>query len=246
MKLVRNLVALGVAVAVAAPAYATITFANFSPRGTTRNVVFVEGVGGAPSQFFTGAPGATTPTAVRVNFNILVGDLDPFQGIDSDFLLDASAPASSFSSVTDLVLSNLSGSFSFTARSPITYGGITGTNLLSGTFTGGNIAIPDGSSSGGANLCSDCVGGIIFTSDFLNFQNVDVTAFAWSLTSINPVAGVSGDGSLRSFNATMSGDFASDPLPGVVPEPESWAMLVIGFGFVGATIRRRRRTAVVA
>jgi hypothetical protein len=28
-----------------------------------------------------------------------------------------------------------------------------------------------------------------------------------------------------------------------VPEPSSWAMLIIGFGLVGATLRRRRGMA---
>jgi hypothetical protein len=32
----------------------------------------------------------------------------------------------------------------------------------------------------------------------------------------------------------------------VVPEPASWAMMLIGFGAVGAAVRRRQRTAVLA
>jgi len=31
-----------------------------------------------------------------------------------------------------------------------------------------------------------------------------------------------------------------------VPEPKSWAMLIAGFGLVGASMRRRRSPAVVA
>ncbi len=33
---------------------------------------------------------------------------------------------------------------------------------------------------------------------------------------------------------------------GAVPEPTSWAMLIVGFGIVGAQVRRQRRTAVAA
>jgi hypothetical protein len=33
---------------------------------------------------------------------------------------------------------------------------------------------------------------------------------------------------------------------GAVPEPASWAMLIAGFGLVGAVMRRQARTAVVA
>ncbi|MBC7637293.1 MAG: PEPxxWA-CTERM sorting domain-containing protein [Acetobacteraceae bacterium] len=31
-----------------------------------------------------------------------------------------------------------------------------------------------------------------------------------------------------------------------VPEPESWMMLIAGFGFTGATLRRRQRNFVLA
>lgn len=33
-----------------------------------------------------------------------------------------------------------------------------------------------------------------------------------------------------------------DGIPGVVPEPSTWAMLILGFGAVGASLRRRQRT----
>ncbi|MFQ3596008.1 MAG: PEPxxWA-CTERM sorting domain-containing protein, partial [Sphingomonadaceae bacterium] len=33
---------------------------------------------------------------------------------------------------------------------------------------------------------------------------------------------------------------------GVIPEPGTWAMLIAGFGFVGAAARRRRKEAVAA
>ncbi len=34
--------------------------------------------------------------------------------------------------------------------------------------------------------------------------------------------------------------------PGAVPEPATWAMMLAGFGFVGASVRRRRSTLVAA
>lgn len=44
---------------------------------------------------------------------------------------------------------------------------------------------------------------------------------------------------------SASGGFLSDPyltgLPGAVPEASTWAMMIIGFGFVGGQVRSRRR-----
>jgi hypothetical protein len=46
-------------------------------------------------------------------------------------------------------------------------------------------------------------------------------------------------GSFTSSSGEFLG-FAQTPGTGVVPEPASWAMLIAGFGLVGATMRRRR------
>jgi hypothetical protein len=40
--------------------------------------------------------------------------------------------------------------------------------------------------------------------------------------------------------------FSELPQGGVVPEPQSWAMLIAGFGLVGAAARRRRSGAARA
>lgn len=50
------------------------------------------------------------------------------------------------------------------------------------------------------------------------------------------------------FGATGGNVFAADDLSfdvSVVPEPESWAMMIIGMGAVGGAIRRRRATYAV-
>ena len=36
------------------------------------------------------------------------------------------------------------------------------------------------------------------------------------------------------------------PIPGGVPEPATWAMMIMGFGAIGASMRRRRQVARVA
>jgi len=36
-----------------------------------------------------------------------------------------------------------------------------------------------------------------------------------------------------------------DPAPGAVPEVSTWAMMLLGFGGLGAMLRRRRRDATL-
>lgn len=40
--------------------------------------------------------------------------------------------------------------------------------------------------------------------------------------------------------------FAPASLGGAVPEPQSWALMILGFGFAGGALRRRSRSAVTA
>lgn len=42
------------------------------------------------------------------------------------------------------------------------------------------------------------------------------------------------------------GDPPPPPPPGVIPEPATWAMLIAGFGLVGAALRRRQRASAAA
>lgn len=83
-------------------------------------------------------------------------------------------------------------------------------------------------------ICSDVfyqfafslsVGGTDITQDFGN-----TATFSWDLPT-----GVSA--------ASSSGRFLSEATPGAVPEPSTWAMLIVGFGLIGASLRSRRATA---
>lgn len=47
------------------------------------------------------------------------------------------------------------------------------------------------------------------------------------------------------FRTWVDASFANAPDPGFVPEPASWAMLIIGFGLVGAAARGRRRDLMI-
>jgi hypothetical protein len=90
---------------------------------------------------------------------------------------------------------------------------------------------------------------ISFTSDFMHFTSANTPvdfSFAIAETAANPavtralvdpaLTNVTGQRSLVSFRGNPTGLFASNG----VPEPASWALMIGGFGVVGATARRRR------
>jgi hypothetical protein len=67
------------------------------------------------------------------------------------------------------------------------------------------------------------------------------------ITNITPIEGSVVARSFKQGGEVHLGTFGFDDLPGggtgVVPEPASWAMLITGFGLVGAAARRRRAAA---
>ena len=173
------------------------------------------------------------------------------------FTLNASVPNGTPASTVGpfLLQDGLSGSFSFVTTSAISFSNVffaAGSNLLSGTFGGGSIF---GSGATGA-LGASTPGGdsLTFTSDFLDFSAVTDSDMALSLADIGPVlARLNSAAALSSFAATGGGTFSSDGAPalaypptGSVPEPSSWALIILGFGALGARLRWRRSGVAAA
>lgn len=79
-----------------------------------------------------------------------------------------------------------------------------------------------------------------------------LASFAFEeFAAIGPRYGITSDGRGKLFGVT--GDFSGDSDgsiwsydTGILPEPGSWAMLIVGFGLTGATKRRRRAIAARA
>ena len=74
----------------------------------------------------------------------------------------------------------------------------------------------------------------------------DGTTLLGELSATGLARGVGGGVAVRAFNAdfdTLSLGGAAAP---AVPEPATWAMLIAGFGLVGASARRRRQASVSA
>jgi hypothetical protein len=90
---------------------------------------------------------------------------------------------------------------------------------------------------------------VSFTSDFLDFSGSSAFDLALAINAINPrlLIGNTFNG-VAQFSGTVAGNFGADGDPAgtgaVIPEPASWAMMIAGFGLVGASARRRRMASV--
>lgn len=255
---------LSLGLAAAAPAAAVTTFATFTGLDGA-NVRWVNdggGTAGTGGSLFTTATANSGPVAPRnVAFSFLQPALAPaVTNLTAAFLLTATATNSPATLVntpggTLLVQSGLSGSFSFTSTSVIAVGNTvfaTGSNLLSGSFSDASIA---GTRLGGSGDFTDSAfsgGTVTFTSDFLDFGGTSLSDFHFTLSSITPVLqalpiNLTPNRALRNFRAGASGGFLTDPEPIVladpIPEPQTWLLMVVGFGLIGVSTRRQTAKA---
>lgn len=179
---------------------------------------------------FSFTPGAASP---GVGYTV-INTFDTAVGITgSDFLIktppadsDGAPPANSTPPGTPYLSVLGGGSATITFASAVAgfqfdWGSIDGYNTLQINSTGGNpIIIP----------------GTDFTTPANGNQVADGT------NGLFTVWGDEGE-MFTSFTLTSSGNsFEIDNLavPGVVPEPTSWALMILGFGSAGAMLRRRR------
>ncbi|GGI90585.1 hypothetical protein GCM10007973_28610 [Polymorphobacter multimanifer] len=237
-----GLLAAGIA---AAPASALTTFASISPATTSLNVRFV-GDNGTSRLFTTTSATDNAASGVPVFFTLaLDGVPAALQSVNARFTLDASMPSGVVNNAGAFSLLGATGNFSILANNPITANGITGFNLLSAVFTGGSVNGTVGSSAGSFGSSTEGGGTITYTSDFLSFDQISNSDFSLALTAVTNAFSTNGN-RVNDFRATIGGQFSSEPLPSFVPEPGTWAMLILGFGLVGVSARRRRNTTVVA
>ena len=225
---------LAASIAAVAPAQATTTFADFHAKNSSANIQLVglSLTSGAPIVF-----NFKTPLLA------LLGDLQA--------KLSLSAGETGAISFGPLALATFTGSFSFTYTGPsITAGGTTvnpGDNLLSGTF-GDAVFTGSGSAASviDSNASSSPTAFVSFSSDFLTFDPIGDENFGLALSSVSPPVSVVA-GALTPFTGVVVGTFGADILTGGgggTPEPATWALMLVGFGAIGAATRHRARTAV--
>jgi hypothetical protein len=193
--------------------------------------------------FFTGSMGL--PGAVPIQFSFLTPALSSVSNVSATLLIyDAgvtgvpATPAGPEWTQTGLV-----GKFKilYQGASDIVIGLThyhTGATLLSGTFSDGVINI---FGSTGATLVATSGGSLLsFKSDFMSFANTLERDLSLGMVSIGPQpAGAKPGASLKSFKSNAIGEFSLF----AVPEPSTWAMMVVGAGLIGWSARRRRAMA---
>ncbi len=259
-----KLIALAAAVATlaaATPAAAVLTtFATYSAVGGA-NIRFVNS--GTSAGRTTDAIYQTTATptsnalgSVLVNFSFINSLIAPsVSNVSARYMLNAVVAKNSPVLVlgTTYIQQGISGTFSFLSTAPIVVSGpglittvyATGSNLLSGSFSGSNL-IASRLGTSGATFASGVIGTTIsFSSDFLSFDALSLLDRSTSLTAIAPASFPAANGALRTFRAVTGGQFSADPSPtalaaAAVPEPATWTMLLAGFGLVGFSMRRRK------
>ncbi len=212
------------------------TFAAFNPSDDTANVSL------------TGlALSATSP----VVFEYTTAPLAPLGDLAAQWTMSATETGAL--AFGPLALATFDGSFALTYTGPkFSAGGytvVTGQDLLSGTFLG---SVFTGYGSSAALADSLLGGGLVDYKDnplisFTPAGGDEGIGLAFGSLS-NPVVVVGG--TLSDFTGAASGAFAADnvvsPRPGPpVPEPATWALMILGFAGLGAVLRGRRSSLSV-
>jgi len=228
-----------VALAMIASSASAVTFATFN--ATSDGNVSYTGTGNGV--------GVISSIAAPVTFRFL----DTFSGF-TDFAATFNLALNTTTGATfggSAIVPVSTGTFSFIAPTAVTYNGQTGINLLSASFNNGLVTGNLGGSTAAYGTSTPPYV-VTFTSDFIDFSTATANDVALAINAIAPLLSAGGSG-VANFTGTVVGTFGSDVIggggnpQGTVPEPASWALLIVGFGLVGFVARRRRvGMAVVA
>lgn len=254
-KLAATAVAALVSMGLASGASAGVTtFATFSALGGD-NFYFQNASASntsVDSSFFSiPTSGSTSAGTAQVDFSFInLGTTfdSAVQNVVANLTWTSSSSTAAEAAFGQAIQQGVGGQFVITSTAPITLDGKTyaaGSVLLSGAFSGGTLSGAQGSTSGGFDVANGSGGTLTFTSDFLKFAPSANLGSALNFTSGTTSSGQGlsslnyGSDALELFKMDAGGSFSSVPEPTGVPEPASWAMLLLGMGLVGGVLRRR-------
>ena len=105
----------------------------------------------------------------------------------------------------------------------------------------GVSGLNQGGANGNVTLAPTGVGSPLITGVTLPY-NPGAVEFSATVTGVNPAAVVLRfDNGNPALIASSRGQISAP-----VPEPATWGMMIVGFGVVGATARRRRQSAAIS
>lgn len=153
----------------------------------------------------------------------------------SAFLM--SAPASAAEYIFDISIGGSSGSGVFTTQGDAS-SGLTLIESLTGTFGGASMTLL---APGSYPLPLSTANDNLFTTAFpyFTFNGMSFSASGTNYNIWNNNGALSACSTGRS--CFQSASFTASEVTAAVPEPGTWAMMLLGFGFVGGAMRSAKR-----
>ena len=229
------------ALAVAGSASAVTTFAQYELSNSKPNLVWTEA--GSVSNIAQDPTNKMTGQAV-VAFSFLnIKALKNFSDLKADFTFSGDVTGAATKKAGQITEGLDDGTFDFVYEGgKSTIDGVAvhdGEVLLSGTFDSAKLT------GSGASWSIDSVSDVTFSSSFLTFSKPNKNTLSLDLTALTkPTIGK--DGFLSSFDSTSTGTFGGVVAAAPVPEPATWAVMLVGFGGLGVAMRSRRRISAAA
>ncbi len=230
----------------AARAADIVKFADFSQVGTGSDVRWVK-TGSSGLLFSIPTSGAAIMGPAKVIFNFDLPSLSGLSNLSANYSLNVTVPTGNPALAVGGFRDQpgLQGGFSFIYTGPTTvlngHAITTGANLLTATLTDGDITGVVNGSAGSMFASTDSGSAVTYTSDFIDFTSSTSRDLSFSLNAVSPRFGASAGQALNSFAAAETGEFGF-----AIPEPATWTMGILGFGLLGATLRRRKAAPAFA